>query len=128
MSCRILFHVESARRRSTAGGFTRAAPDTVSRVSVGGVEDAGFGQVPQIVLVLLDLLVAARQVQRHFRHVVNVAVADVPDFQFGRLHPLFEVNEVFQSCYAAAGGDVDIGNAELLGKLQGFVASVAGNL
>src|SRR5205823_8373885 len=113
---------------SAASGFTRAAPDSVSHVGVRGVEDAGFGQVSQIVLIVLDLLVAARQVQRHFRHIVDVAVADVPDFQFGRFHPLFELNEVFQSRSATSGGDADIGNAELLGKLQVFVARPAGNL
>ena len=96
MSYRILFHVESAGRRSAAGRFTRAAPDAVPHVGVGRVEDAGLGEIAQEALVLFDLLVAARQVQRHFLHVVDVAVADVPDFQAGGFDSLFEANEVFQ--------------------------------
>src|SRR5437016_12464080 len=61
MSCRVLFHVEGAGRRSTAGGLTRTAPDAVSHVSVGRVENTVSGQVPQIAFVLLDFLVATRQ-------------------------------------------------------------------
>src|SRR5262245_47652884 len=77
---RIFIHVEGARRRPAASGLPCAAPYAVAHVRVGGVENAGLGQVPQKGLVLLDLLIAAWQVQCHFRHVVDVAVANVPDF------------------------------------------------
>src|SRR5882672_8554922 len=51
---RILFHVERACRRSATGGLARTAPNAVPHMSIGGVEDAGLGQVPQKGLVLLD--------------------------------------------------------------------------
>jgi len=94
-------------------------------VSVGGIEDAGLGQVAQKGFVFLNLLVAAWQVQRHFLHVVHVAVANVPDLQIGRLHFPFEANEVFQCRFASAGGNVDVVHAKLLAnRRSSSVASV----
>ena len=124
----ILAQVERPCRRTASSGFAVAAPDAVAHVRVGRVKDAGPGQVAQIALVLLDLLVAARQVQRHFGHVVNIAVADVPHLQPGSFHPLLQADEVLRCCSLAPARDAHVLDAELLRELQVFVSGLAGNL
>src|SRR4029453_2727229 len=47
----------AAPRRPTLGG-----PDAVAHVGVGRVEDPGLREVPEVLLVFLDLPVAAREV------------------------------------------------------------------
>src|SRR5262249_41356115 len=120
--------VEGASRRAATRGLRRCAPDAIAHVGVGGVEDAGLGQVAKIGFVLLDLLVAAWQIQSHFRHVVNVAVSDVPNLQTSSLHLLPQTDEILQGRLVAASWNVDVPNAELPGELKIFIARVSGNL
>ena len=108
------FQPEGARRRAAAGRFALGTPDAVAHVGVGRVEDPGLGQIAQVLLVLLDLLVAARQVQRDLRHVVDVRVADVRDFQAGRLPRVAWTGEGLVG--AARGRDADVLDAELPGE------------
>ena len=73
-------------------GRALRAPDAVAHVSV----------------VLLNLLVAAGQVQRDLFHVVDVAVADVPHAQAGRFHFSFEANEILGRGGFALRGNIDV--------------------
>src|ERR1035438_8075258 len=70
-------HIELARRGAANHGAP-ARPDAVAHVRIGRIVDPRLAQVADVLLILLDLLVAPRQVQRHFRHVVHAGVADVP--------------------------------------------------
>ena len=120
--------VEGACRSVAAGGLALGAPDAVAHVRVRGVGQAGLAEVAQEGLVLFDLPVAARQVQRHFLHVVNVAVADVPDLQPSGLDFLLQVDEVFEGGVVAAGGNVDPVDPDLPGELEVFGRSVGRDL
>ena len=93
---------------------------------VGGVEDPGLGQVAQVLLVFLDLLVAARQVQRDLGHVVDIGVADVRHFQSGGFDAPLEVGE--HRVGAAGRPDAHIPDADLPGERQVLVVEVAGYL
>jgi hypothetical protein len=64
-------------------------------VRVGGVVNPGLAQVAQVLLVLLDLLIAPGQVQRHLRHVVDAGVADVPHGDAGVGVALLDLLEAF---------------------------------
>src|ERR1700691_3957976 len=55
-----------------ADGGSAAAPNAVAHVSIGGVVDAGLAQVANVLLVFLDLLIAAGQIEGDLRHVVYV--------------------------------------------------------
>src|SRR5947208_91324 len=58
---------------------TAAAPDPVPHVGISRVANTRLPEGTEILLVLLDLQVAPREVQRNLRHVMHVGVADVPD-------------------------------------------------
>ena len=92
-------HVQLARVAAARLG-PPARPDPVAHVGISGVIDSRLSQVPEVVLVLLDLLVAPRQVQRHLRHVVQNAAgagaaADVVHLDAGRLVSLAHAGEAF---------------------------------
>ena len=97
-------------------------------MGIGGVENAGFSEVAQIGLVFLDLLVATRQVERDLGHVVDVAVADVPDLQPCGFDFLSQLQEVLEGCLLPTCRDADVLDAELLGELKIFVAGIGGDL
>src|SRR5262245_2482361 len=59
---------------------------------------------------------------------MDVAVADVPDFEAGRLDPLLDADEVFEGRLVTPRGNVDILDPELLGEPEIVVARVAGDL
>ncbi len=121
-------HPEGARRRPATRGLARRAPDAVAHVRVGGVVNARGGQVPEVILVLLDFLVSAGKIQRHFRHVVDVTVADVPDLEARGFDAFLEVAEGLQSRPCAARRDVDVLDAELLGPREIFLGRVCAQL
>lgn len=97
-------------------------------MSVGGVEDAGAGQVAEELFVLLDLLVATREVEGDFLHVVDAGVPDVPDFQAGGGDLLLQAGVILVGSRGAAAGDVHVLDAELADELQLLVAGVARDL
>src|SRR5262249_35336900 len=74
-----IVQLEGARAGVAAGGFGRGTPDAVAHVRIGGVMETGAAQVAKEILVVFDLPVAAGKIKGHLVHVVDVAVADVPD-------------------------------------------------
>src|SRR5574340_766921 len=128
VSLRIFFGVARPRRSASARTLALAAPYSVAHVGVRRVLDTGLRQVAQILLVFGDLCVPPRQVERDLRHVVDVAVADVPHHQPGGLRLLLEPDEILRRGALAAGGDVHPVHAELPGELQIFGRGLGGNL
>src|SRR5579862_9792962 len=60
--------IEGAGARATASSFRRRAPDAVAHVRVGGVVDPRLAKIAQKILVQLNFLVAAREVERDLLH------------------------------------------------------------
>ena len=110
------FDMECAGAGAATGRFTLRAPDSVPHVRVGRV-------VP---LILFDLLIAARKVERDLGHIVNVGVPDVRNLQAGGFHALFETGEGFVS--AAPGRDADVCDANLPGEYQILFGEVGRDL
>ena len=119
--------IELARRRAANRGAA-AAPDAVAHVGVGGVVDPGLAQVAEVLLVLLDLLVAAGQVQRDLRHVVHAGVADVPDRDAGVGVALLDLQEAFGGAQVGGGADADVLGADLLEEQELLVGGLGGRL
>src|SRR6516162_4983041 len=86
-------HAKSAGSRLAARRFPLRTPDAVAHVRVGRVKDPGLGEVAQVLLVLLDFLIAAGQVERYLGHVMDVGVADVRDAQSGGFDALLKTCE-----------------------------------
>ena len=105
-----------------------AAPDAVAHVRVGGVVDAGLAQVAQVLLVLLDLLVAPGQIERHLRHVVDAGVADVPHRDAGIRVALLDLQEAFGGAQVGRGGHAHVFSADLLEKKQLVVGGLGRSL
>ena len=103
-------------------------PDAVAHVRIGRIENAGLGKIAQILFVFFDLLVAPGQVQRHFRHVVHIAVANVPNLQSLGFRSLLPANEIFGGRLVASAGNIDVLNTQLLRKLQVLVTGIGGHL
>ena len=95
-----------------------AAPDPVAHVRVGGVLDARLGEVPQVVFVIFDFLVAPRQVQRDFRHVVDAQVKDVPHGDAALRVALLDLHEALGGAHVRWRNDADEPDAELFQKQQ----------
>src|SRR2546422_5410004 len=72
-----------------------AAPDAVAHVSIRRVVDSGLPPVSEIVLVLFNFLIPAREIQGDFRHVMNVGVPDVPNRDAGIRITLLNLEEAF---------------------------------
>ena len=106
-------HVELPAGRSANRGAA-AVPDAVAHVSVGRVVDPCFPQVAEILLVLVDLLVAAGQIQRDLRHVVDTGVADVPHRNPRVGVTLLDLHEALGRAQVRRRADADILGADLL--------------
>ena len=89
---------------------------------------SGTAQIADEILILLDFLIAAGEIEGHFLHVVDIAVADVPDPQTGGLHFVLEPDEIFVVRFVAAGRDIHIPAAELIDELQIFIGRIGGHL
>src|SRR5579864_3379122 len=120
--------VEGTGARAAARGFGGGTPDAVAHVSVRRVMQAGAAEVTQKILVMFDLLVAARKIERDFLHVVHVAVSDVPHEQTGGFDFVFEPDEILISGGLAMRGDIDVVRAELIDELQIFARWVLRHL
>src|SRR5580698_9169503 len=105
-----------------ADGGSAATPDAVAHVGVGGVVDAGVAKVTNVLLVLLDLLVAAGQIERDLRHVVHAGVADVPDRDACIRIALLDLQEAFRGPQVWGGSHTDIFSTHLFEKKQIIVA------
>src|SRR5262249_54856182 len=102
------------RQRGTA-----ASPDAVAHVSVSAVRNAGFAQVADVVQVLFDLLVAAREIEGDLRHVVKAAArprtaADVVDLEAAGFPFLPQRDEAFGGGVFRSGGEADPSDPQLL--------------
>src|SRR4029078_8667927 len=117
---------ERARRGAAPRRLLLRAPDAVAHVGVGRVEDPRLGEVPEVLLVLLDLLVAPRKVQGHLGHVVDAHVADVGDLEARGFDALAESRERLVG--ARLGGDAHVTHAQLSGEGQLLVRAVEGHL
>ena len=91
---------KSQRGTGIAAGqrFPAASPNAVTHVGVGGVRNAGFAQVANVVQVFFDLLVAPGKIQRHLRHVMETAArahaaSDVVDLEAAGLPLLAHLDE-----------------------------------
>src|SRR5262249_10479469 len=67
-----------------------ATPDTISHMSIRAVRDAGLAEIADVIQILFDLLIAAGEVERDLRHIVEAAArtdtaADVINLESGRL-------------------------------------------
>ena len=108
-------HVEFAARCAADGGAP-AAPDAVAHVRVGGVVDPRLAQIADVLLVLLHLLIAARQIERHLGHVVDAGVADVPHGDAGVGVALLDLHEALGGTQVGSRADTDVFRADLLEK------------
>ena len=106
-------HVKLSGHR-TANLGPSAVPDAVAHVRIGGVVDTGLAQVAEILLVLFNLLVAARKVESNLRHVVDAGDANVPDGNARIGKTLFDLQESFGCAQVGSGGDADVLGAHLL--------------
>jgi hypothetical protein len=120
--------VESASRSIATRRLPLRTPDAIAHVSVGRIENAGLGKIPQILFVFFNLLIAAGKVQRHLRHVVHIAVANVPNLQSFGFRALLPANEIFGGRLVASAWNVDVLNTQLLRKLQILVARICWHL
>ena len=66
----------------------------------------------------------SRKVERDLLDVMDVGVADVPDFQAGRFHLILEPDEILIGGFIAASPDVDVAASELIDELQVVVGCV----
>ena len=78
----------------------------------------GLAEVAEVLLVLLDLLVAAGQVERDLRHVVDAGVADVPDRDAGVGVALLDLHEALGRAQFRRRADAHVLGAELLEEQQ----------
>ena len=90
--------------------------------------DAGLAQIAEILLVLLDLLIAARQVERHFGHVVHARIADVPHRDPGVLVTLLDLEKTVRRAQLGRRADADVLGADLFQELQLIVGRIGGRL
>ena len=120
-------HIELAGRRAADVGAS-AAPDAVAHVGVGGVVDAGLAEVADVLLVLFDLLVAARQIEGDLGHVVDAGVADVPHGDAGVGVALLDLLEALGGAQVGGGADADVFGADLLEKQELLVGGGGGGL
>src|SRR5262249_711980 len=80
----------------------------------------------QILLILLDLLIASRQVERDLRHVVDAGVPDVVDRNAGISIALLDLPEAVGRTEVGSGADTDVFGAELLQEQQVGVGGLGG--
>ena len=117
---------ERARRRAASGRLALGAPDAVPHVRVGRVVDPGSGEVAQVLLVLLDLGIAAGEVQGDLGHVVDVRISDVGGLQAGRFDASLETGE---RLVGPAGRRYrDVLDADLTGECEIVVGEVRRDL
>ena len=115
----------TSRARSRARtGHPAARPDAVAHVRVGGVADAGLPEVAEVCSVLLDLLIAAREVQRDLGHVVHARVADVPHGDPGVRVALLDLHEALGGPEIRRRADAHIPGTELLEEKQLLVGRI----
>src|SRR5262245_4131957 len=81
-----------------------------------------------MLLVLLDLLIAAWQVERDLRHVVHARVADVVDRDPAVGVALLDLHEAFGRTQFRCRGDADVLGTQLLEEQQLFVRRGRGRL
>ena len=110
--------------RCAADHGPAARPDAVAHVRVGGVADAGLPEIAQVLLVFLDLLVAAGEVERDLGHVVDARVADVPDRDARVRVALLDLHEALGGAQVRRRADAHILGAELLEEQQLLVGGV----
>src|ERR1043166_609228 len=87
-------------------------------MGIRGVENARSGQIAQVLLVLFDLTVAPRQIERDLRHVMDVAVSDVPNRDPVGRALLLQALKCFKCRSLAAGGQAGVLHPELLGETK----------
>jgi len=95
-----------------------AAPDPIAHVSVRRVADARLPEVAKILLVFLDLAVTPGEVQRDLGHVVDVAIADVPDGDPRVRKTFLDLHESFGGSHVARRPDADVFGADLVEEEQ----------
>lgn len=114
---------ERGHRRVFSGFRT---PDAVAHVRVGCVVDSGLCEIAQILFVFLNLLLTARKVQRHLRHVMHIRVADVCHLQPGCFDAMLEAGEHLKR--SAGSGDTDVLNTHLRSKREILIHKICGDL
>lgn len=95
---------------------------------VGRVVNPSHAQVPDVLLVFVDLAVAAWQVQCDLGHVVNAHVADVP---YGNARvgvALLDLKKSFGRAEARGGANADVLSTELLQEQKLIVSRRSGCL
>ena len=91
--------------------------------------DPGLAEIAQEILVQLNFLVAAGEVERDFLHIVHFGVTDIPDQQPGGFHFGLEAREVLIGRRSSATrSDIDVARAQLQNKLQIFVGRISRHL
>src|SRR5438874_1762023 len=120
-------HIEFSGGRSP-DFRSAAAPDAVAHMSIRRVVDSGLPQVAQIVLVLFNLLIPARQIERNLRHVMNTGAPDVPNRDAGIRITLLNLEEAFGSAQVRCGCDAHVFHTNLVEKEQIVVGGVGGEL
>jgi hypothetical protein len=83
-------------------------------VRVSGVVNPRLAEIANVLLVFLDLLVAARQIERHFGHIVYAGVADVPYRNTGVGISLLDLQEALGRAQVGGRADADVVHADLL--------------
>ena len=76
-----IFDVQDPRRHAAATGCMPRAPDAIAHMGVGIVVDPGRAKVADKLNKLLDLLVAAGQVEGDFGDIVDRMIGDAIDLQ-----------------------------------------------
>ena len=97
-------------------------------MGIGGVVDSRLAEIANVLLVFLDLLVAAREIQRHLRHIVHAGVADVPYRDAGVGIPLLDLQEALGGAQVGRRSHTDILRADLLQVEQIIVGGLGVSL
>ena len=97
-------------------------------MSVGRITDTCLPKVAKILLVLLDFRVPSGEVQCDFRHVMHIAVADVPHRDTGVRVAFLDLHEAFRGTQVWRRRHADIFGADLFEKEQLLVCWFGGRL